>query len=87
MHPQVILLDLNLPKNAIEVCRKLKRYKRYSDFKEIPIIMYSNTQSGDMEEIEEKNEVYTFLKTPISLINIQRVLNGINTQRAIRMRI
>ncbi len=37
--------------------------------------MYSHAQREDMKKIGGKNEIYTVLQTPLSLINIQRVIH------------
>jgi CheY-like chemotaxis protein len=74
-HPQVILLDLNLPKiNGIEVLRRIKADNRT---REIPVVILTiSNQDGDMAECRRLGaEIY--IVKPLGFHNFSEAMPGL----------
>ncbi len=86
--PQVIFLDLNMPRIDGKEC--LKHLKSDAKLKHIPVIMYTtSSQSKDIEETMLSGAV-CFITKPESIAELKHILGAIseslphNLQRALR---
>jgi|TARA_R110000850_G_scaffold271690_1_gene406191 CheY-like chemotaxis protein len=73
--PDLIILDINLPKiNGLEVLKKIKKSK---DLKKIPVIML--TSSSSQKDINESYDNYAncFITKPDDVDDFLKAINGI----------
>jgi len=74
-HPDLIFLDLNMPKKNGKQC--LKEIKQINEIKDIPVIIYSTSaEKSDIEETTQLGAAF-FMQKPNRFIELRNALNQI----------
>lgn len=80
-HPQVILLDLNLPKiHGLEVLRRVKADSRT---RSIPVVVLTSTQHDEVVGICKRLGAETFIAKPVDFQNFSAVALQLSLQWAL----
>lgn len=75
-HPDIIFLDLNMPRMGGKEC--LAEIKKDQELRKIPVIMYTtSSQSKDIEETMLKGAL-CFITKPTSLKELRHILSTIS---------
>ncbi|MFI5218474.1 MAG: response regulator [Bacteroidia bacterium] len=73
--PQLLFLDLNMPlKNGFECLHELKENKRLKD---IPVIVYSTSNSSDDYEKCRQLKAHLYISKPNSFIKLKEVIQKV----------